>query len=97
MEDSVPGKLDALKSRVNDMDGRLTSVEKQLAENNEMTREIRTIIPVVNDIREAQVAKKWIGKRIEGAGALSGAAAKIAAGVTATGAAVVAAWHWVKG
>lgn len=90
MEDSVPGKLDALTGRVNTIDGRLSRVEGFLAENTEMTREIRTIIPIVNDIREAQVAKRWWGKRIKGAGG-------IAAAMTAIGAAAATVWHWVKG
>ena len=90
MDESIPGKLDALHGHVAGLTGRVEDLERAMERNNEMTEKITTIIPVVQDIRDAQIAGKVAGKLIKGAGG-------IAIGATAIGTAIAAAWHWASG
>lgn len=51
IEDSIPGKLDALVDRVN-------KIEREVAENTEITREIRDAVVAG---RVATKVIKWLG------------------------------------
>lgn len=91
---SIPGKLDELSrefaSHVRENNQRLLKIEGVLDENTTITRQLASIVPVVNDIRETQIAKKVFARGLKGAGG-------IAAALTAIGAAAATAWHYISG
>jgi hypothetical protein len=68
--DTVPGQLDAIRRRLDNGDARMTKIEAALAENTEITR----------DIRDAVTAGKVVTKVIKWVGALAVAASAIYAG-----------------
>lgn len=83
MDDSIPGKLDELRVQHQIMATRIDKIELQVGE----------ILPVVLEIREAQIAKRWFAKRAGNVGSGAKFVAAIIGLITAIGGAIATVLH----
>lgn len=99
-EDSIPGKLDALSQRVGDLETRMHETAAAVDENTRITRQIErntgilaehtgALVDMVRTYGEVRTTARVVGSSVTWT---STVLAKLAVG----GAAIAAAWHWLK-
>lgn len=73
-EETIPGQLDGLRDRIEQVETDVRAVKKTLDENTTITR---STADVVNEIRDYQTAARVVRKAVIWLGGLAGAAVTI--------------------